>query len=402
MKTFISYRREDARGTTERLSGYLADQFGPGAVFRDVNDILPGADFRSVLLSTLDTCDSLIAIIGPQWSTIADRHGRPRITDPNDYVHIEVVSALARGIPVIPVLVDGAAMPNSQDLPSDLQGLVARQALLVRYDPDFHADRERLSHFLIELHLINELLCQSESTLPSPGPLPIEEEPVFQSCSEAIADNSRNTVALLMRGQMAYTWARACGGHGYRQAVEDFRRCAAIDSSLSDPHLGLGTVYYDLAIFDVVRRNRYSIHEKGKVRLNKDTGLLEMKAPTLELFFDDQCRSVQALALKELQAGLSLRQHSRKIEEATSVMFHPADVMKRLTSLRRMLGLLPMTTADDTMFMVFSMFYTRLCEAGTAGLFEPATEADREHRPRGPLVEMLRNSLQTLFGLKRR
>jgi hypothetical protein len=56
---------------------------------------------------------------------------------------MEIATALRRDIRVIPVLVDGALMPRSTELPDDLQPLVHRTALEISYNR-FRADSERL------------------------------------------------------------------------------------------------------------------------------------------------------------------------------------------------------------------------------------------------------------------
>jgi formylglycine-generating enzyme required for sulfatase activity len=82
----------------------------------------------------------LLAVIGRQWLTILNR----RRDDPLDFVLLEIEAALRRGIPVIPVLVSGAAMPNHDQLPPPLQSLAFRNAIQVRRNPDFHRDMDRL------------------------------------------------------------------------------------------------------------------------------------------------------------------------------------------------------------------------------------------------------------------
>jgi hypothetical protein len=58
--------------------------------------------------------------------------GRPRFDDPDDPVRLEIATALARDISVIPVLVDGACMPKADELPAPLKTLVRRHAVEVR------------------------------------------------------------------------------------------------------------------------------------------------------------------------------------------------------------------------------------------------------------------------------
>ena len=88
-------------------------------------------DFIRTIEEAVAACDVLLAVIGERWLTATDEEGRRRLDNPEDFVRIEIATALKRGIRVIPVLVDGASMPRSGDLPNDLQSLVRRQALEV-------------------------------------------------------------------------------------------------------------------------------------------------------------------------------------------------------------------------------------------------------------------------------
>ena len=123
---FISYRRSDAEGEAGRLYDDVVRLFGSGAVFMDVSDIHPGKDFRQVLTDNVSKCAVLLAIIGPNWTSVTDASGARRLDQPNDFVRLEVAAALARGIDVIPVLVHGARMPTAAELPPDLQNLAYR------------------------------------------------------------------------------------------------------------------------------------------------------------------------------------------------------------------------------------------------------------------------------------
>ncbi len=143
-KVFISYRRKDSRHITDRLYDRLAGYFDKNDVFKDVDSIPYGADFRRKLEEAVGGCAVLVAVIGPEWLTTPGEDGRPRLHDPDDFVRIEVEGALRRGIPVVPVLVDGAPMPRREDLPPGLEDLAYRNATVVRPDPDFHRDVDRL------------------------------------------------------------------------------------------------------------------------------------------------------------------------------------------------------------------------------------------------------------------
>jgi len=113
-------------------------------VFMDVASIPPGANFRKILKDWVNQCDVLLALIGPGWIDASDPQTKGRRLDnPSDFVRIEIGEALARDIPVVPVLIDGAPLPDVGLLPDDLKELVARQAEFVEYRT-FDADVERL------------------------------------------------------------------------------------------------------------------------------------------------------------------------------------------------------------------------------------------------------------------
>jgi len=144
-RIFISYRRSDSGTFTGRIHDRLSASFGAGNVFRDVYDIPAGRDFRTVISKEVGSADVCLVIIGPTWVNITDAQGQPRLTDPKDFVRIEVETALHNPKTlVIPVLVDGAVIPVAEELPSSLKELAYRNAVQVRTDPDFPHDMEVL------------------------------------------------------------------------------------------------------------------------------------------------------------------------------------------------------------------------------------------------------------------
>lgn len=136
---FISYRREDTEGQAGRLFESLREIFGEHMVFMDVATIEPGADFRRAIETNIDKCAVLLSLIGRNWLTVQDREGKRRLDNPNDFVRLETSSALKRGVTVIPVLVQGATMPQEADLPADIKDLAYRNSVELthaRWDSD--------------------------------------------------------------------------------------------------------------------------------------------------------------------------------------------------------------------------------------------------------------------------
>ncbi|MEM9061485.1 MAG: PAN domain-containing protein [Pseudomonadota bacterium] len=146
-RIFINYRRADTRWAASRLYDGLSQRLGEDRLFMDVDSIPPGADFVEYLNSYVDRSKAIIVLIGPHWLSLADDDGQRRIDDPDDFVNIEISRALVRGITVIPVLVDGAAMPAEAELPDALKGLSRRQAVKLGHET-YGQDLERLARAL--------------------------------------------------------------------------------------------------------------------------------------------------------------------------------------------------------------------------------------------------------------
>ena len=126
---FISYRRDDTEGEAGRLFDDLTREFGSNSVFMDVAGIRPGVDFVKAIEQNVADCGVLLAIVGPAWATIASGTGQRRLDDPNDFVVLEIASALKREVPVIPVLVHGAKMPSPDQLPESLKSFSYRNSV---------------------------------------------------------------------------------------------------------------------------------------------------------------------------------------------------------------------------------------------------------------------------------
>ena len=140
---FISYRRDDSSASAGRLYDRLNDHFASNEIFMDVDNLDPGVDFVEEIEKSVASCDALIAVIGRRWLISSDEEGRRRLDNSEDFVRLEIATALKRGVRVIPVLVDGALMPRSRDLPDDLKPLVRRNALEVSHNR-FKGDCARL------------------------------------------------------------------------------------------------------------------------------------------------------------------------------------------------------------------------------------------------------------------
>lgn len=141
-RIFICYRRADAQGWAGRLGADLAAAFGDVARFFDLASIPPGADFLLEIERSLADACAVLVLIGPRWLDLRNEQGR-RLDVPGDIVAAEVTKALSLGVPVVPVLLGGAAMPAAAALPEPLRPLHRRNAFELS-DLRWEFDRDRL------------------------------------------------------------------------------------------------------------------------------------------------------------------------------------------------------------------------------------------------------------------
>lgn len=159
---FISYRRDDSEGEAGRLYDDLVRAYGNNAVFMDVAGIAPGLDFRKAIDDNVAGCGVFLAVIGPQWATITGADGHRRLDDANDFVRLEIASALARNIAVIPVLVHDARMPHPDQLPDNIKDLAYRNSVEISH-----------AHWNSDVQLLVDALKQYVTTTPATESQPI-------------------------------------------------------------------------------------------------------------------------------------------------------------------------------------------------------------------------------------
>jgi hypothetical protein len=150
-KIFISYRRTDSADVTGRIFDHLKLHFARDDLFKDVDSIPLGVDFRKSISDAVQSCDVVLAVIGRNWLCSKDKQGNLRLSNPDDFIRIELEAGLERNIPIIPVLVSGADMPVMEELPPSLRPLVYRNAISLRPDPDFSVGIQRLIRALTEI-----------------------------------------------------------------------------------------------------------------------------------------------------------------------------------------------------------------------------------------------------------
>jgi hypothetical protein len=164
-KIFISYRREDTSGESGRLKDKLEQIFGQENIFYDVETLEAGLNFDQSIANALSESRVLLAMIGPHWLKVADAKGVRRLQKADDWVRKEIAEALRRGLRVIPVLVNGADMPDPEDLPEDLKELSLKHAQ--------ELSSSRWNYDVGELtKVLEKIIAKKPQPQPHPNPSP--------------------------------------------------------------------------------------------------------------------------------------------------------------------------------------------------------------------------------------
>jgi hypothetical protein len=159
-KISISYRRADSEAMTGRIFDRLAAYYGRDAIFRDIDNIPPGIDFRVHINEMLRKTNILLAVIGPNWLGAASG-ASDRIQQESDAVRVEIETALRRRTPLIPILIGTTTMPNSEQLPPSLKDFAFRNAVRVDTGQDFDYHMDRL------IKSMDAILGQPQKSPPS-------------------------------------------------------------------------------------------------------------------------------------------------------------------------------------------------------------------------------------------
>jgi hypothetical protein len=183
-RVFISYRREDTAPEAGRLYDRFGLLLGKKNVFLDVGAIDAGEDFEQKIRAEIGRADAILVLIGKRWMMPASAEEKPRLWNERDHVRAEVRTGLLGKALVLPVLVDGAPMPDAGLLPEDIAGITKRNAPPLRsntFDSDF------------------DLIARKALGL-SPSELLWNEPPMSRKIGSAVAGGVLAAVAFLILG----------------------------------------------------------------------------------------------------------------------------------------------------------------------------------------------------------
>ncbi len=234
---FISYRRDDSQGFAGRLEDDLSERLGDERVFRD-REIPAGIDFVEHLEQHLTEAEAVLVVIGPAWLDIRGADGKRRLEAEGDWVRREIERALERGVPVVPVLVGGAAMPAARDLPPSIAALARRQAFVLDDARWAHGIEELLD----QLAILSPRLARRRVAAPPPRPRAPEPprradggHPLAGPLLRWLGRRMGRLFGIAMTLAVGYILVRALGGREANRMLD-----RVIDTALEQLRLLLG------------------------------------------------------------------------------------------------------------------------------------------------------------------
>lgn len=156
---FLSYRRADAPGYVGRLADSLEARFGDGTVFRDVDSLRGGDNWKKALARAVSGAELVLAVIGPHWQELL----QSRQDQEADWVCFELNQARALDIPVIPLVLGGATYAPDA-LPVELAWLAdVQRASLADGQGRWDSDMARLAQEVAALTSLRPLKAEESA-----------------------------------------------------------------------------------------------------------------------------------------------------------------------------------------------------------------------------------------------
>lgn len=176
---FISYRRDDSAAEAAALYRELRGESDEDLVFMDTSTVEPGRKWTEEIESALESAETIIAVIGPDWIKASNEWGQRRIDQKDDWVRREILFALNSNKKIIPTFVRGARQPPKEVLPKDIDNLFSFQSIELRRDYWQHDVQLLLAQFpksVQEKQVGKDSEIHPYPEAPPIGPDPIKDE----------------------------------------------------------------------------------------------------------------------------------------------------------------------------------------------------------------------------------
>lgn len=196
---FVSFRKVDNRWMRDRIYQALSEAFGANEIFKSGESIPAGGDFGAILRRQAAECKVMLVLIGAAWSDVRDGAGGRLLDRQDDWVRLEIATALRAGNRVIPVLLgDTVMLPAPVALPDDIAALAQLQFLRV---PETHLD-DGLNNLVAG---VSQMLPQLAARIAAPP------TPAAPAAAWPVSQDTGGGNAIAFSGQMSNS--RVAGGN---------------------------------------------------------------------------------------------------------------------------------------------------------------------------------------------
>lgn len=180
-KFIISYRENDSKSFTHRLSDFLLNHFKETEVQLGLKGVIqPGDDFIEAISTALDKAEVLLVVVGDQWLD------GDWLQDDHDFDNIALKTAIDQNIQIMPVLMNNATMPSTTDLPDSL-GKFARRIGIRIDEADFRNDAKTLVDLLLQKV---EADAPKVANTPSPQPQATDAQSISSPAQDDVVSSS--------------------------------------------------------------------------------------------------------------------------------------------------------------------------------------------------------------------
>jgi TIR domain/Carboxypeptidase regulatory-like domain len=220
---FISYRRNESAGQAGRLFDRLTARFGDDRVFMDVDTLVPSDHFATRIEKAIATADVMLVLIGAGWTAQVDR-----LAQPADFVRREILAALRVECRLVPVALDGAALPDAATLPEELRALLACEGAVLRHG-EFVRDADHLADSLAPF-----VRPSSDATRRGLSAALTRAGWPFSWLAGLVRRTSPRTALVVAAAPVALAWALSVAGaywQGHQGEADDFTQLTVSDDA---------------------------------------------------------------------------------------------------------------------------------------------------------------------------
>lgn len=150
-RIFLCYRHDESVGVVLRTRDALENAFERDLQFVGFDTALAGKNFADSVSAEVRASAALFVFISPEWSHAEYDDGISRSMTPQNGTRVAIVTALENEIPVVPILLNGARVPNPDTLPEDMRPMTYRNAIVLGSGESLNEGLEHLCRLVEQM-----------------------------------------------------------------------------------------------------------------------------------------------------------------------------------------------------------------------------------------------------------